>query len=112
MDWPQPHPRPAELAAAGWLPISRRRLPFPSVLAASRTDPLARYRTSAGLAEVWGSRLVDLGDAGHLNPAAGFGPWDLADDLVVEMTADILSGAVTGSARGRRYSEVGSMSFG
>jgi len=83
--WPAPHPRPAELAAEGWAPIPRSRLPFPSVLAASRNDPLARMRTSAGLAEVWGSRLVDLGDAGHLNPASGFGEWPLVDDLIAEI---------------------------
>lgn len=83
--WPEPHPRPSELAAAGWEPIPRGRLPFPSVLAASRTDPLARYRTTAGLAEVWGSRLEDLGDAGHLNPASGYGEWRLVSDLVAEV---------------------------
>ncbi|QRY64193.1 alpha/beta hydrolase [Gordonia sp. PDNC005] len=85
VDWPEPHPRPTELAAEGWTPIPRARLPFPSILAASRNDPLARMRSSAGLAEVWGSRLVDLGDAGHLNPASGFGEWPLVDDLITEI---------------------------
>lgn len=85
VNWPEPHPRPAELSAAGWEPIPRRRLPFPSVVAASRTDPLARYRVTAGLAEAWGSRLIDLGDAGHLNPAAGYGEWPLVDELVAEL---------------------------
>ncbi|KXP01589.1 RBBP9/YdeN family alpha/beta hydrolase [Tsukamurella pseudospumae] len=83
--WPEPHPRPAELSAAGWEPIPRRRLPFPSIVAASRSDPLARYRTTAGLAEAWGSRLVDLGDAGHLNPASGYGEWPLLDELLAEL---------------------------
>lgn len=87
VDWPEPHPRPAELAGAGWEPIPRRRLPFPSVVAASRDDPLARFRTTAGLAETWGSRLVDLGDAGHLNAASGYGEWPLIDELVAELVA-------------------------
>ncbi|TWS24954.1 serine hydrolase family protein [Tsukamurella sputi] len=87
VEWPEPHPRPAELSAAGWEPIPRRRLPFPSVVAASRTDPLARYRTTAGLAEAWGSRLVDLGDAGHLNPASGYGEWGMVDELVAELAS-------------------------
>lgn len=94
VDWPEPHPRPAELAAAGWAPTSRRTLPFGSVVAASRNDPLAGFRTTAGLAEVWGSRLVDLGDAEHLNPAAGFGPWALAEELVAEMAARLVAGSV------------------
>jgi len=87
VEWPEPHPRPAELSAAGWEPIPRRRLPFPSIVAASRTDPLARYRTTAGLAEAWGSRLVDLGDAGHLNPASGYGEWPLIDELIAEIAS-------------------------
>ncbi|BDH57206.1 alpha/beta hydrolase [Tsukamurella sp. PLM1] len=87
VDWPEPHPRPAELAAEGWEPVPRRRLPFPTVVAASRTDPLARYRVTAGLAEAWGSRLEDLGDAGHLNPVSGHGEWPLIDDLVAEIVA-------------------------
>ena len=64
------------------------------MVAASRNDPLAGFRTTAGLAEVWGSRLVDLGDAGHLNPAAGFGPWALAEELVAEMAARLVVGSV------------------
>lgn len=86
VEWPEPHPRSAELSEVGWEPIPRRRLPFPPIVAASRNDPLARYRVSAGLAEAWGSRLVDLGDAGHLNPASGFGEWPLLDELVAELT--------------------------
>ncbi|MCF8588072.1 RBBP9/YdeN family alpha/beta hydrolase [Gordonia liuliyuniae] len=90
VDWPQPHPRPAELSARGWEPISRRRLPFPSILAVSRDDPLARYRTGAGLAEVWGSRLVDLGDAGHLNPASGYGEWPMLEPLLTELSSRVV----------------------
>jgi hypothetical protein len=30
------------------------------------------------MAKDWGSRLVDLGEIGHLNPAAGFGAWPMA----------------------------------
>ena len=85
--WPSPHPRSADLSAAGWEPVPRNRLPFPSVLAVSRDDPLAQYRASAGLAEAWGSRLVDLGDVGHLNPASGFGDWPMLDELLAEFSS-------------------------
>ncbi|NKY54427.1 RBBP9/YdeN family alpha/beta hydrolase [Nocardia vermiculata] len=86
--FPPGYPSTAELDGHGWLPIPRRRLPFPSLVAASSTDPLASVRRVAGMAEAWGSRLVELGDVGHLNPASGFGPWDGARvllDEVVEM---------------------------
>ncbi|MBF4996599.1 alpha/beta hydrolase [Nocardia sp. BSTN01] len=82
--FPAGYPTTDELNQRGWLPIPRRRLPFPSIVAASTTDPLASFRRVAGMAEAWGSRLVDLGDVGHLNPASGFGPWDRARDLLRE----------------------------
>ncbi|WP_328712121.1 RBBP9/YdeN family alpha/beta hydrolase [Nocardia salmonicida] len=82
---PQGYPTADELTANGWTPIPRRRLPFPSIVAASSTDPLATARRVAGMAEVWGSRLVDLGDVGHLNPASGYGPWPRAQELLDEL---------------------------
>ncbi|MEU4430007.1 alpha/beta fold hydrolase [Nocardia rhamnosiphila] len=90
---PSGYPTPEELAAGGWLPIPRRRLPFPSIVAASTTDPLAAYRRVAGMAETWGSRLVDLGDVGHLNPASGYGEWPRAQELLDELLAATATGA-------------------
>jgi predicted alpha/beta hydrolase family esterase len=66
----------------GWLPFPRQPLPFPSVVAASRNDPLASFERVAGMAADWGSRLIDLGDVGHLNPAAGYGEWPQAESMI------------------------------
>ncbi|GAB92045.1 alpha/beta hydrolase, partial [Gordonia rhizosphera] len=55
--------------------------------AASRNDELGRFRRISGMAEGWGSRLVDLGEVGHLNPAVGYGPWPRAEELVDELIA-------------------------
>ncbi|MGH3350477.1 MAG: RBBP9/YdeN family alpha/beta hydrolase [Nocardioides sp.] len=82
---PDGYPAQAELHANGWAPVPRRRLPFPTTVAASRNDPLARFRRVAGMAETWGSRLVDLGEVGHLNPASGYGAWPGVDDLVADL---------------------------
>lgn len=82
---PEGYPMARELRAHGWTPLPRRRLPFPTTVAASRNDPLASYRRVAGMAETWGSRLVDLGEVGHLNPASGFGPWPRVDELVADL---------------------------
>ena len=87
--FPPGYPTTEELNHHGWLPIPRGRLPFPSIAAASTTDPLASFRRVAGMAEAWGSRLVDLGDVGHLNPASGFGPWSRARALLSE-TVDLV----------------------
>jgi len=53
-------------ALPGWAPIVRHRLPFPSVLVASRNDPYCHHDRAVQLARDWGSRLVDLGPAGHV----------------------------------------------
>jgi predicted alpha/beta hydrolase family esterase len=82
---PEGYPVLSALEAGGWLPIPRARLPFPSIVAASRNDPLAVLERISGLAADWGSRLEDLGDVGHLNPAAGFGPWPQAQDLIRQL---------------------------
>jgi predicted alpha/beta hydrolase family esterase len=75
------------LRAGGWLPVPREPLPFPSIVAASRNDPLGRIERVAELARAWGSRFDDLGLVGHLNPASGFGAWPRAENYIAELAA-------------------------
>ena len=84
---PAGYPSLDALQDGGWLPVPRQRLPFASIVAASRNDPLGRYERIAALASDWGSLLVDLGDVGHLNPASGFGHWPRAEQLIAEFAA-------------------------
>jgi uncharacterized protein len=86
-DVPMPAGYPARdaLSAGGWLPLPRTLLPFPSIVAASRNDPLASYEWVTELAEDWHSRVVDLGAVGHLNPASGFGRWPRALELIAAL---------------------------
>jgi hypothetical protein len=72
-DLDDPERSPPE--AAGFTPLPRDPLPFPSVLVASRNDPFCAYERAEDMAYAWGSALVDAGDAGHLNTASGHGPW-------------------------------------
>ena len=73
------------LHAGGWLPVPRECMPFPSIVAASRNDPLGKYERIAALAGFWGSRFVDLGAVGHLNPAFGFGKWSLTEAFIAKL---------------------------
>ncbi|HSC10857.1 MAG TPA: alpha/beta hydrolase [Rhodanobacteraceae bacterium] len=84
---PDGYPIIEALRAGGWLPVPREPLPFPSVVAASRNDPLGRFERVAELARAWGSRLDDIGLVGHLNPASGFGAWPQAETYVAELAA-------------------------
>lgn len=61
------------------------RLPFRTVVVASRTDPWATYEQSASYASGWGATLVDAGDAGHINTAAGYGPWPAGERLLADL---------------------------
>ena len=82
---PEGYPSLEDLRAGGWLPVPRERLPFPSIVAASRDDPLGDFDRVTELARDWGGRLVDLGEVGHLNPAAGPGPWPRAEQFIEEL---------------------------
>jgi uncharacterized protein len=59
-----------------------RRLAVPSVLIASMTDPWMPFDQAMRLASQFGSAFVNLGDSGHINTAAGFGPWPRAKYFV------------------------------
>lgn len=82
---PAGYPSSADLDTGGWLLIPRCKLPFASLLAASRNDPLAKLTRVQAFAQDWGSQLVDIGAVGHLNPAAGFGPWPQAKALLEQL---------------------------
>ena len=84
---PDGYPTVDALQASGWLPVPRQRLPFPSVVAASRDDPLGDYERIEALARDWGSEVVDLGLVGHLNPAWGYGRWGRAEQFIDELCA-------------------------
>jgi predicted alpha/beta hydrolase family esterase len=62
-------------ADAALRPYRREKLPFPSVLVASRDDPYSTYADAERLAGDWGAKLIDAGAAGHINTESGHGPW-------------------------------------
>jgi predicted alpha/beta hydrolase family esterase len=79
---PAGYPTLATLADHGWLPVPRARLPFTSIVVASRDDPLGQFERVASIAVDWGAALHDAGHVGHLNGASGFGEWPQAVELL------------------------------
>jgi predicted alpha/beta hydrolase family esterase len=61
--------------ATGFAPIPLLRLPFPSIVVASSTDPFVTVARAQTFASTWGSKFVMIGEAGHINTASGFGDW-------------------------------------
>jgi uncharacterized protein len=64
---------PKRFGVADFLPT--KQLAFPSIVVASTTDPWISIEAASGWARLWGSEFVNVGDAGHINTQAGFGPW-------------------------------------
>ena len=83
--WPSNYPSSETLRNQGWNPLPQGPLPFRSIVAGSTNDHLASLPAVTRMAEGWGAELLNLGDVGHLNPAAGFGHWQQAEALILEM---------------------------
>lgn len=83
--WPENYPSSDTLKEEGWAPLPNQTLPFPSIVVASTNDHLAQLEAVEQMAKTWGSQLVNLGAVGHLNPAAGFGPWAQAEQFIKEL---------------------------
>ena len=78
-DVENPGLKPKHLMTFG--PYPRERLPFPSIVVASRDDRFCDYPVAQKMAGAWGSLLVDARESGHINTASGHGPWP--DGLMV-----------------------------
>ena len=63
-------------------PIPMEALPFPSLVVASSADPFATPARSRAFARAWGSELVEIGDAGHINGDSGHGAWPEGEQML------------------------------
>ena len=70
---------------SGFAPMPLGRLPFPSVVVASTNDPYVTAERARQFAGSWGSRLVTVGDAGHINSQSGLGDWPAGFALLEEL---------------------------
>ncbi|MBK8454158.1 MAG: alpha/beta hydrolase [Thiofilum sp.] len=55
--------------------LPKQPLPFPSAIVASTNDPWMSVESAQAWADAWESLLINIGDAGHINVASGFGAW-------------------------------------
>lgn len=71
----------------GFAPLPMMKLPFPSILVASTNDHVTSFDRSKEFAENWGSELVVLEDAGHIEPKSGFSEWKEGLNFVEQLGA-------------------------
>jgi hypothetical protein len=74
---------PAE--AVRFYPVPSQPLGFPSILVASTNDPYESFAHAEACATAWGSRLVNLGPAGHINSDSGLGDWPAGFALLEQL---------------------------
>jgi hypothetical protein len=66
----------------GFTPMPMEKLPFPSVMVASTNDEYVSIERARAFAQAWGSKLVEIGDAGHINGASGYGEWPEGEKML------------------------------
>ncbi|WP_417331376.1 RBBP9/YdeN family alpha/beta hydrolase [Halomonas cupida] len=76
---------------SGFAPIPMNRLPFPSLVVGSTNDLAASAQRATDFAATWGSELVMLDDAGHLNLASGYRHWETGFSLLQRLVVPALS---------------------
>ncbi len=76
-------------AVRDFAPIPSISFPFRSFVVASTTDPYAEISRSYELGASWGSRVINIGDAGHINTSSGLGAWPNGRALFNELLVEI-----------------------
>ena len=65
-----------------WLPIGNRPLPFASTVVLSADDVFCSLARGRDIAQGWGSEVVTLPAAGHINGDSGLGDWPAGQALL------------------------------
>ncbi len=73
-------------------PVPYQPLPYRSIVVASNNDPFCPIRTAGAYARSWGSELVRLQNAGHINVESGLGAWPLGLALLQSLTKSLAWG--------------------
>ena len=71
--------------AIGFTPLPLVRFSFPSIVVASTNDPYSSLDYAQTCASAWGSQLVNVGAAGHINASSGLGQWPEGHALVQQL---------------------------
>ena len=61
--------------ATGFAPIPVKKINFNTMMIASEDDPWISMDRATYFAQCWGSELINIGKAGHINVDSGYGEW-------------------------------------
>ncbi|QQG29859.1 alpha/beta hydrolase [Pectobacterium carotovorum] len=71
--------------------IQAAPLSVPTLTFASHNDPLMSFTRAQYWAHAWNSELIDVGEAGHINAEAGFGPWEYGLTRLAEFSETLIA---------------------
>lgn len=69
----------------GFTPVPLLPLPFKTIVVASTNDFYVTFDRAKQFANSWGSELINIGDAGHINVSSGFGEWEHGLSLLEQL---------------------------
>jgi predicted alpha/beta hydrolase family esterase len=78
--------------AEGFAPLPFLKLSFKSILVCSQDDLYGGSEYAKLCADAWGSTIVDVGRAGHINAASNLGRWPAGFELLNELRFPSSSG--------------------
>jgi predicted alpha/beta hydrolase family esterase len=61
--------------STGFTPIPLEKLNFRTIVVASNDDQWVSVERARFFAKCWGSEWINIGNAGHINAASGYGKW-------------------------------------
>ena len=71
--------------AVGFSETPTQPFSFPSTVVISADDPYGSSEHSERLARAWGSRVVKIGNCGHINASSGLGAWPEGYELLKQL---------------------------
>jgi predicted alpha/beta hydrolase family esterase len=61
---------------SGFTPMPLSKLSFPSIAVVSNNDYYVSRERAEVFANRWGSEIIEIGKAGHINTDSGYGEWE------------------------------------
>jgi predicted alpha/beta hydrolase family esterase len=72
----------------GFSPVPLIKLPFKSIVVMSTNDYYVSPERAQLFADSWGSKLINIGDATHINASSNLGEWEEGLALLKELDSD------------------------
>ena len=69
----------------GFMPVPLIKLPFKTITVISTNDFYVTTTRAGQFATAWGSEVVNIGDADHINAASGLGRWEQGLQLLKKL---------------------------